>query len=85
MPQSRCPAPCGPTQYKNSAFSAARWSPAVLPLTPTTLSFAQADEDGKTWFVARGCGVRGRSWGAFCVGVAAGARVLVCGQGKMPI
>lgn len=52
--------------------------PAGLCLTPTKLFFAQAGEDGKTLFVARGYGVHGRSWGAFCVDVVVDARVLVC-------
>lgn len=38
---------------------------------------AQAAEGGKTSSEAHGCGVHGRSWGAFCGGVGAGARVLV--------
>lgn len=39
---------------------------------------AQAGEGGKTSFVAHGCGVHGRSWGAFCGGVEEDAHVLVC-------
>lgn len=39
---------------------------------------ARAAGGGKTWSVARGCGVRGRSWGAFCGGAEAGAHGLVC-------
>ena len=51
-------------------------------VTLTKLSSAQAGEGGMTWSEARGCGVRGRSWGAFCGGVEADARVLVCRERK---
>lgn len=39
---------------------------------------ARAAGGGKTWSAARGCGGRGRSWGAFCGGAEGGARALVC-------
>lgn len=37
-------------------------------------SSARAAGGGTTWSEARGCGARGRSWGAFCEGVEEGAR-----------
>lgn len=45
---------------------------------PTMRFSARAAGGGKTWSAARGCGVRGRSWGAFCGGVAVDARALAC-------
>lgn len=35
--------------------------------------------------MAHGCGVHGRSWGAFCGGVEADARVLVCRESKIQV
>lgn len=69
------------TRIQSSAYDSA----AVLRPVPTTLFFARADEGGKTSFGARGCGARGRSWGAFCAGAAVDARVLVCGRRKRQI